>query len=89
VTLNVLSKTKDDTMKNQSFAKLEEILPNHLANLFQTAKHLDAKVLWTVSVLSIDDFYVQLAREISAGLLRVSADDESRLELVNSDISKE
>lgn len=77
-----IAQSKKGTMKKQSLVKIEDIRPSHLANILSTAKSQDAKALWTASGLSIDDFYVQLNREISAGLLRVSADDESRLELV-------
>lgn len=81
--------SKDDTMKeNQSPTKLDDIAPNHLANILQTTKRQDAKMLWASSRLSIDDFYVQLSREISSGLLCVSADNESVLELVAPNRSK-
>jgi type I restriction enzyme S subunit len=82
VALNSLAQTKKDMMKKQSLVKLEDIPHNHLANILNTTKKQDAKALWTVSGLSIDDFYVQLNREIGAGLLRVCSDNESRLELV-------
>jgi type I restriction enzyme S subunit len=83
VALISLANAKDYTMKKQSLTKLEDIAPNHLANILNTIKQQDAKDLWSSSGLSIDDFYVQLNREIRAGLLRVSKDDESHLELVS------
>lgn len=84
--LNSLAKSDNYIVKSQSITKLEDISSNHLANILNTFKQQDAKTVWKASGLSIDDFYVQLSREISAGLLRVNEQDESLLELVNSDV---
>ena len=40
------------------------------------------KELWQSSKLSIDDFYIQLSREIAAGLLAIDTKDESRINRV-------
>jgi len=88
VAFMLIAKTKDDTMKKHLLTKPENIAPNHLADILHTIKQQDAKAVWISSELSIDDFYVQLSREINAGLLRVSKDDESRLELVSTRMAK-
>lgn len=88
-TLKASAKIKDDPMKKQDLVKLEDIVPNHLANILRTFQRQEAKALWAESKLSIDDFYVQLNREISGGLVRVSADDESWLELTSASAAKD
>lgn len=73
-------KTGGDTMK-----RLEEILSDHLKTTLQelnpNGQTLEAKALWQASELSIDEFYLQLSREISAGLLRMN---EKQLSIVEA-----
>lgn len=72
-------KTGGDTMK-----RLEEILSDHLKTTLQelnpNGQTLEAKALWQASELSIDEFYLQLSREVSAGLLRVNGDSPAIVE---------
>jgi type I restriction enzyme, S subunit len=72
-------KTGGDTMK-----RLEEILSDHLKTTLQelnpNGQTSEAKALWQASELSIDEFYLQLSREISAGLLRMNEDQPSIVE---------
>jgi hypothetical protein len=72
-------KTGGDTMK-----RLEEILSDHLKTTLQelnpNGQTSEAKALWQASELSIDEFYLQLSREISAGLLRMNEEQPSIVE---------
>jgi type I restriction enzyme, S subunit len=77
-----LTKDKISAMKNLPTIKLEDITSNYLANILKENVKQDAKSLWMLSRLSIDDFYVQLNHEINAGLVRVNDQDESLLEFV-------
>jgi type I restriction enzyme, S subunit len=72
-------KTGGNTMK-----RLEEILSDHLKTILQelnpNGQTSEAKALWQASELSIDEFYLQLSREISAGLLRMNTEQPSIVE---------
>jgi type I restriction enzyme, S subunit len=59
--------------------KLDSIPSNYLETLVPEAGGLNAKELWQKSKLGIDDFYVQLGKEIDRGLLEIYAHDESRI----------
>lgn len=59
--------------------KLDSIPSNYLETLIPEAGGLNAKELWQKSKLGIDDFYVQLGKEIDRGLLEIYAHDESRI----------
>lgn len=59
--------------------KLELVPDNYLETLIAAADGLNAKELWQKSKLDIDDFYVQLSKEIDRGLIAIDAQDESRI----------
>jgi hypothetical protein len=59
--------------------KLDLVPDNYLETLVSAAEGINAKELWQKSKLGIDDFYVQLSKEIDRGLLEVDAQDESKI----------
>jgi type I restriction enzyme, S subunit len=66
--------------------RLAEIDSNHLTQTIQQRSRsdmmLEAKTLWQASELSIDDFYIQLDREVSGGLLHVEGDNPARVKVL-------
>lgn len=50
---------------------------NYLTSLFLSSQLMSARQLWINSHLTIDEFYYQLSKEVSAGLLIVSEEDGS------------
>jgi type I restriction enzyme S subunit len=59
--------------------KLDLVPDNCLVALVSAAEGMSARELWQKSTLVIDDFYVQLNKEIDQGLLEVDVQDESRI----------
>jgi len=59
--------------------KLDLVPDNYLETLISVAEGVSAKELWQKSKLTIDDFYIQLSKEVDRGLLEVDAQDESRI----------
>lgn len=59
--------------------KLDSVPSNYLAALVSENEGVNAKELWQMSKLGIDDFYVQLSGEIARGLVEIDAHDESRI----------
>lgn len=59
--------------------KLELVPDNYLETLIAAADGVNAKELWQISKLGIDDFYVQLSKEIDSGLIAIDAQDESKI----------
>lgn len=59
--------------------KLDSVPSKYLENLVPVVVGVNAKELWRKSKLSIDDFYVQLSKEIDRGLLEIDPHDESRI----------
>lgn len=77
-------RTKPLKAGGESVKRLEDVPSDHLT---QTIKErgpnqnaLEAKTLWQASDLNIDDFYQQLSREVSGGLLRVNGDQPAIIE---------
>jgi type I restriction enzyme, S subunit len=73
------------TAGGQTVKRLEDVTPDHLTRtITQRGRNelaLEAKTLWQASELSIDDFYVQLGREVTGGLLRVNGDQPALVEV--------
>jgi type I restriction enzyme S subunit len=63
----------------EAIMKLDLVPDNYLETLVSAAECVSAKELWQKSKLGIDDFYVQLSKEIDRGLLEVDAQDETRI----------
>ena len=65
--------------------RLEDVPADHLTRTIKERRRdalaLEAKALWQASDLSIDDFYVQLGREVGSGLLRINGDQPSLVEI--------
>lgn len=59
--------------------KLEQVPDNYLESLISAANGVHAKELWQISKLGIDDFYVQLSKEIDGGLIAIDAHDASKI----------
>lgn len=59
--------------------KLELVPDNYLETLIAAADGVNAKELWQKSKLGIDDFYVQLSKEIDSGLIAIDARDDSKI----------
>lgn len=59
--------------------KLDLVPSNYLQTFVPAAEGVSAKELWQKSKLDIDDFYVQLSKEIDRGLLTVDAQDDSKI----------
>lgn len=59
--------------------KLEFVPDNYLENLISDADGMNAKELWQKSKLGIDDFYVQLSKEIENKFIAIDVQDESKL----------
>jgi type I restriction enzyme S subunit len=59
--------------------KLELVPENYLETLIAAADGVNAKELWQKSKLDIDDFYVQLSKEIDSGHIAINAHDESKI----------
>ncbi|BDT73914.1 hypothetical protein os4_34670 [Comamonadaceae bacterium OS-4] len=59
--------------------KLELVPDNYLETLIAAADGVNAKELWQKSKLGIDDFYIQLSKEIDSGHIAINAHDESKV----------
>lgn len=59
--------------------KLDLVPGNYLETLISAVEGVNAKELWQKSKLDIDEFYIQLSKEIDCGSLEIDAHDESRI----------
>lgn len=64
---------------------LDSVPSNYLESLVPGVEGVNAKELWKKSKLGIDDFYVQLSKEMDRGLLVIDSRDESRIRRSASD----
>ncbi|MGB4117132.1 MAG: restriction endonuclease subunit S [Polaromonas sp.] len=71
------TRSSDEPM--DAIMKLDSVPSNYLAAFVAENKGVNAKELWQMSKLSIDDFYVQLSGEIGRHLLKVDPNNESRI----------
>lgn len=59
--------------------KLDLVPDNYLETLISAVEGVNAKELWQKSKLGIDDFYIQLSKEIGRGLVEVDVQDKSKI----------